>query len=53
MENRGLRSEMQVYDDWCHLSYEEIKEIICKPLGSILWAYNNAIKKLRKKMEVA
>ena len=34
MENRGLRSEMQVYDDWCHLSYEEIKEIMDK-LNSI------------------
>lgn len=34
------------------MTFEEIKEIICKPLGSILWAYNNAIKKLRKKMEV-
>ena len=34
MESRGLRSEMQVYDDWHHISYEETKEIIDK-LNSI------------------
>ena len=32
------------------MTFEEIKEIICKPLGSILWTYNNAIKKLTMKI---
>lgn len=33
------------------MSHAEIAEALHKPLGTITWAYNNAIKKLRKALE--
>lgn len=29
-------------------SHQEIASMLCKPLGTVLWAYNNAMKKLKK-----
>lgn len=40
---------LHVVDDMTH---KEISKILKKPLGSITWAYNNAIKKLRREMNV-
>ncbi|MGN1295991.1 MAG: RNA polymerase sigma factor [Bacilli bacterium] len=40
---------LHVLDD---MTFEEIKKIVNKPLGTVLWSYNNAIKKIRKEMEV-
>ena len=34
------------------MTFEEIKKVVNKPLGTILWTYNTALKKLRKEMEV-
>ena len=33
------------------MGHKEIAEAIHMPLGSVTWAYNNAIKKLRKELE--
>ena len=33
------------------MTHKEISEILKKPLGTITWTYNNAIKKLRKGMK--
>ena len=33
------------------MSHKEIAETMKMPLGSVTWAYNNAIKKLRKELE--
>ena len=30
------------------LKFEDISKHINKPLGTVLWSYNNSIKKLRK-----
>lgn len=35
----------------CEMGHKEIAEAIHMPLGSVTWAYNNAIKKLRKELE--
>lgn len=32
------------------LKFREIAEITQKPLGTVLWIYNKAIKKLQKKV---
>ena len=32
------------------MRFEEIAKIKHRPLGTILWAYNNAIKKIRKEL---
>ncbi len=34
------------------MSHKEVAEYLGKPLGTITWAYNNAMKKLRKRMEI-
>ena len=34
------------------LTFEEISKIIHKPLGTVLWSYNNSIKKLQKELKV-
>ena len=34
------------------LSFDEISKVLNKPLGTVLWSYNNSIKKLRKELEV-
>lgn len=34
------------------MTFEEIKKVVNKPLGTILWTYNTALKKLRKEMGV-
>lgn len=31
------------------MTHKEISELLKKPIGTVLWAYNNAIKKLRSK----
>ena len=31
------------------LTFKEISEILEKPMGTVTWLYNSAIKKLRKK----
>ena len=31
------------------LKFKEIAEIVCKPLGTVLWIYNKAIKELKRK----
>ena len=36
---------LKVVEDYSH---KEIAELLGKPLGTIIWAYNNAIKKLQK-----
>lgn len=33
------------------MSHKEIAKLLHRPLGTILWAYNNALKKLKKGME--
>ena len=33
------------------LKFEDISKHINKPLGTVLWSYNNSIKKLRKEMK--
>ena len=33
------------------LTFDEISKATHKPLGTILWKYNSAIKKLRKELE--
>lgn len=33
------------------MTHKEISELLGRPLGTITWAYNNAIDKLRRKME--
>ena len=32
------------------LTFNEIKDIVKKPLGTVLWIYNNSLKKLRKEL---
>jgi len=39
---------LHVVDEMTH---REIAKHIGKPLGSVTWSYNNAMKKLRKRME--
>ena len=34
------------------MTHKEIAKILKKPLGTITWAYNNAIKKIRKGMNI-
>ena len=34
------------------LGFNEIAEIQNKPLGTVLWSYNNSIKKLRKELKL-
>lgn len=34
------------------LGFNEIAEILNKPLGTVLWSYNNSIKKLRKELKL-
>ena len=34
------------------LTFEEIAKIMKRPLGTILWSYNNSIKKLRKEIKL-
>ena len=34
------------------LDFNEIAEIQNKPLGTVLWSYNNSIKKLRKELKL-
>lgn len=36
---------LKIIDDYTH---QEIADLLGKPLGTITWAYNNAIKKLQK-----
>lgn len=52
MESRGLRSEMQVYDDWSHLSYEETKEIIDKlnSIGCMSFVISESNKGLEERL---
>ena len=38
---------MHVIND---LKFREIAEIIHKPIGTVLWVYNKAIKKLKEKV---
>jgi hypothetical protein len=33
-----------------NLKYREIASLLNKPMGTVQWIYNNAIKKLRKKV---
>lgn len=33
------------------LTFEEIRKIVNKPLGTVLWSYNNSIKKIRKEIQ--
>jgi len=39
---------LKVVEDYTH---HEIATLLKRPLGTVLWAYNNAIKKLRKGLE--
>lgn len=32
------------------LTFNEIKDIVNKPLGTVLWIYNNSLKKVRKEL---
>ena len=32
------------------LTFNEIKDIVKKPLGTVLWIYNNSLKKVRKEL---
>lgn len=32
------------------LTFEEISSLIKRPLGTVIWSYNNSIKKLRKEL---
>ncbi|MDD3382338.1 MAG: RNA polymerase sigma factor [Bacilli bacterium] len=32
------------------MTHKEIAEVVKKPLGTVLWIYNNALKKIRKKV---
>ena len=32
------------------LTFEEIASLIKRPLGTVIWSYNNSIKKLRKEL---
>ena len=32
------------------LTFNEIKDIVRKPLGTVLWIYNNSLKKVRKEL---
>lgn len=34
------------------LTFEEIAKILKRPLGTVLWSYNSAIKKLRKEIKL-
>ena len=34
------------------LTFEEIAKIIKRPLGTVIWSYNNSIKKIKKEVEI-
>lgn len=34
------------------LTFEEISKLIKKPVGTVLWSYNNSIKKIRKEVKL-
>ena len=34
------------------MTFDEISKLIHKPLGTVLWSYNNSIKKLQKELKV-
>lgn len=51
MINELTPAEKEVLDMKCggELTFKEISEILEKPMGTVSWLYNSAIKKLRKK----
>ena len=51
MINELTPAEKEVLDMKCggELTFKEISEILEKPMGTVTWLYNSAIKKLRKK----
>jgi len=48
--NAGEREIVILFAVDC-FKHREIAQIVNKPLGTVQWVYNNAIKKLRKKVE--
>ena len=46
----GIEKEIVTLKIVGNLKFREIAEILDKPLGTVQWTYNEAIKKLRKKV---
>ena len=46
----GLELEVFILHVIDEFKHREIADILDKPIGTITWAYNNAVKKLRLKV---
>ena len=46
-----IEQEIVVYHAIFEYKFHEISKIVQKPLGTVLWIYNKAIKKLKERME--
>lgn len=43
--------EILIKHVYLDLTFKEIASLLHRPLGTVLWSYNNAIKKLRKELQ--